>query len=64
MTVSDLIGLLEELDEDMEVVFQGANSGGYVDGFSNEYREETLRSFYGNNRDVIVLCASSQLGMV
>jgi hypothetical protein len=63
MTVKDLIDVLEELDEDMEVVFQGANSGGYVDGFSSEYEEKELRSFYGNDRDVVVLYASSQLGM-
>ena len=63
MTVRELIDYLEGYDEEMEVVMKGANSGGYVDSIS-DFDERELRSFYGNNRDVLVILARSQVGMV
>ena len=62
MTVGELRELLEDYDDEMEVVMKPSNSM-YVDGFSGA-REKELRSFYGEDRMVLVLTSSGQEGAV
>ena len=62
MTVRELIEELECFDEDMEVVMQPSNSM-YVDGINGANTKE-LRSFYGDNREVLVITSSGQEGAV
>lgn len=62
MTVRELIEELECFDEDMEVVMQPSNSM-YVDGINGASTEE-LRTFYGDDREVLVITSSGQEGAV
>ena len=62
MTVRDLIDELECFGDDMEVVIQPSNSM-YVDGINGANIKE-LRSFYGEDRNVLVICSSGQIGAV
>ena len=62
MTVQDLIYELENFDEDMEVVFQACNSM-YADSISGA-KEGELRSFYGNDRGVLIIVSGGQAGAI
>lgn len=62
MTVRELIEELECFDGDMEVVIKASNSM-YVDGISGATEKE-LRSFYGSDRNVLVILPDGQLGAV
>lgn len=62
MTVGKLMNILECFDENMEIVMQPSMSK-YVDGIDGAVTGE-LRSFYGANRDVLVLTSSGQEGAV
>ena len=62
MTVKELIYELENFDEDMEVVFQTSNSI-YANSICGA-EEKELRSFYGNDRDVLVIVSGGQVGAV
>jgi len=62
MTVRELIDELEFFDDDMEVVMKPSNSM-YVDGISGATDYE-LRSFYGEDRKVLVLTSRGQEGAV
>ena len=62
MRVSDLIRELECFDENLQVVIQSANSM-YVDNIYGATEKE-LRSFYGKDREVLVIVADSQVGAV
>lgn len=62
MTVRELIEELECFDDDMEVVMKPSNSM-YVDGISGAETKE-LRSFYGEDRNVLVITSSGQEGAV
>lgn len=62
MTVRELIDELECFDDDMEVVMKPSNSM-YVDAISGSDTRE-LRSFYGENREVLVLTSDGQEGAV
>lgn len=62
MTVGTLMEYLEDYPEDAEVVIKASNSM-YVDNIY-DVNEKELRSFYGDDHDVVVLEADSQLGAV
>lgn len=62
MTVRELIEELEYFNEDMEVVMKPSNSM-YVDAISEADTRE-LRSFYGEDREVLVLISDGQEGAV
>lgn len=62
MTVRELINELEYYDDDMEVVMKPSNSM-YVDGIVETETNE-LRSFYGDDREVVVLTSDGQEGAV
>lgn len=62
MTVGELRELLENFDDEMEVVMKPSNSM-YVDGISDANIDE-LRSFYGEDREVLVITSSGQEGAV
>lgn len=62
MTVRELIDELEYYDDDMEVVMRPSNSI-YVDGISIVDTKE-LRSFYGDDRDVLALMSDGQIGAI
>ena len=62
MTVKDLICELENFDEDMEVLIQSSNNR-YADSIFGAAEKE-LRSFYGNDREVLVIVSSGQAGAV
>ena len=62
MTVKDLINDLKSYNENMVVVFQAENSM-YADYIGTTRRKE-LRSFYGPDKDVIVLISDGQAGAV
>lgn len=62
MTVKDLICELENFDEDMEVLIQSTNTI-YADSICGT-EEKELRSFYGNDRKVLVIVSSGQVGAV
>ena len=61
MTVKELKNTLEYYDEDMEVLINGDNSGGYVDSI-NDTDIEDIRAFYGNDFQAVVL-NGRQVGM-
>ena len=63
MTIGELKGILEYYDEDMEVVFHGGNSGGYVDEIRDSTATKNVRAFWGNNFRAVVLYGE-QVGMV
>ena len=62
MTVRELIEELECFDDDMDVVMKPQNSM-YVDGIRG-VSTENLRSFYGANREVLVIRSKGQEGAV
>ena len=62
MKVKTLIEELENYDGDMEVVMGSTNSM-YVNSILNARKKE-LRSFWGKDRDVLVLVAEDQVGAV
>ena len=62
MTVKGLIYELENFDEDMEVLIQSTNTI-YADSIYGA-EEKELRSFYGNDREVLVIVARDQVGAV
>ena len=62
MKVKDLICELKNFDEDMEVVFQTSNSM-YADSIYGAKKKE-LSSFYGKDRDVLVIVSGGQVGAV
>ena len=62
MTVKDLICELENFDKDMEVLIQSTNTI-YADSIYGATEKE-LRSFYGNDREVLVIVARDQVGAV
>lgn len=62
MTVKELIEELERFDADMEVVMQPSNSM-YIYGISGASTKK-LRTFYGENREVLVITSSGQEGAV
>ena len=62
MTVGCLRDMLNEYSDDMEVVMGSTNSM-YVDAIGSIDMME-LRSFWGEDRDVIVLGADGQVGAV
>ena len=62
MKVKDLICELENFDEDMEVVFRTSNSM-YADSIYGA-KEKELKSFYGNDRKVLVIVSGGQVGAV
>lgn len=61
MTVRELKDILEYYEDDMEVVTNGQNSGGYVNSISN-INSKTIRAFYGKDFQAVVL-DGSQVGM-
>ena len=63
MTVGELIAVLEGYDENKEIVFRPMNSD-YVESFSYDISENDMRAFWGEDRDVLVVTASDQIGMV
>ena len=62
MTVKDLIYELESYNGDAEVVFKASNST-YADSIGR-ITETELRSFWGSNKDVVVVCGDDQVGAV
>lgn len=62
MTVKELVRDLNCYDPDMEVVMQATNSS-YVDYIGYTGIKE-LGSFYGNDRDVLVIESGGQAGAV
>lgn len=62
MTVKELIELLEEYDGNMEVVMKPSNSI-YVDGVA-DVKVDTLRAFFGEDRNVLVITSTGQEGAV
>lgn len=62
MTVRDLINELEHFNDDMEVVIKPSNSM-YVDGISGTNTRK-LRSFYGEDREVLVVTSDGQVGAI
>lgn len=63
MTVRELIEMLETLDQDMPVVLMGGNSGGYVDSIDDYILEGSVRTFYGEDYDAVVI-HGNQVGMI
>ena len=64
MTVIELIDKLQKYDKDMEVVIQGANSGGYVD-WTRGAGQEILNSFWSDDeKEVVVIYADDQAGRI
>lgn len=62
MTVRDLINELEYYDDNIEIVMQTSNNL-YADGIGGVETNE-LKSFYGDDREVLVLMSDGQKGMV
>ena len=62
MTVKDLICELENFDEDMEVLIQSSNNR-YADSILGAEKKELI-SFYGNDREVLVIVSGGQVGAV
>lgn len=62
MKVKELIKVLERYDSEMEVVTNGRNSGGYVDSIYN-VRIGTVRAFYGNDFQAVIIDGEDQVGM-
>lgn len=62
MKVKDLISRLEDFDREMEVVFQPNNSM-YADAVGY-VTEKELRSFFGKDREVVVIESDGQVGAV
>ena len=62
MKVKDLISRLEDFNGEMEVVFQPNNSM-YADAVGY-VTEKELRSFFGKDREVVVIESDGQIGAV
>ena len=62
MTVEELIEELKCFNADMEVVMKPSNSI-YVDGIRGAKAKELI-SFYGADRNVLVLTSDGQIGSV
>ncbi len=62
MTVRELIGELECFSGDDQVVFKASNSM-YVDSV-DLVDMDTVRAFYGDDYDAVVVYASEQVGAV
>lgn len=63
MTVKELINELEYFDDNDEIVVCGSNTD-YVDEPCYTIDKTEMRSFWGNDRTVVVIKGNSQLGMI
>ena len=63
MKVKDLIEMLQYEDEDMDVVFKPFNSS-YVEAFDYGVQRREVISFYGNDRERLVIKSDGQVGSV
>lgn len=64
MTVRELIGVLENENQDLEVVMKAANSPYYVDDISSNVYATEMQAFRGEDRRVLVIEAARQIGSV
>lgn len=63
MTVKELKAILDEIPQNMEIVFKPQNSD-YVEDFSSSYKTKEVRSFWGSDFNSIVICSDGQAGMI
>lgn len=66
MTVRDLIDALEQFDEDMEVRIGMIQTYGsnFAMNICNDVEEHTIRTFYGNDFQAVVITEGNQIGTV
>jgi hypothetical protein len=62
MTVGELKDLLSKYDEEMEIVMKDKNTVYFDSIFDTRTKE--LRTYYGDNRNVVVLIAGGHIGAV
>lgn len=63
MTVKELKSILDEIPQNMEIVFKPQNSD-YVEDFSPNYKTKEVRRFWGADSNMIILCSDGQIGMI
>ena len=63
MTVGQLISELQNYSDDEEVVFKSCNSM-YVESIYGISGTREVRSFWGSDRDCLILEADQQIGAV
>ena len=65
MTVGELISILEDFDEDMPVkIGMIQNYGSNFAMEISEVEEHTIKAWYGNDYNAVVITEGSQIGIV